>query len=322
MEADVYVRPIWQSEIRRGKYRDLAEELRHGTELFRDFDGGKNTEERNSEILIMRRGAALVTFLLLLCATGYSQGCIWKDFPINRIAGRVMYRNLIVADAELDLLRESGTTKAILKVRSDASGRFSFPAVRPGKYVLSVHAHDMMPLRFAFTLSKRIEKDVERGILIRLTITSNDGCAQPEPLEIPNASARNETDLRIPLAFEIDGTRIAAKPKVWFVVGSRQFRARVKNGVLVVPVNVVQQDEFGLRVTLKGNEMSFMGLTANDLNASWTIGIDNRPFEKDDISLSYDYTGLSRVYLLSIRPAVKGISTVLISRPEAQRTCK
>ena len=229
-----------------------------------------------------------------------------------------MYRNVIVPDAEFDLFRKSDTSKPILKARSDADGNFSFPTVRPGKYVLSVHAHDMMPLRFVFTLSKRIEKDVGRGILIRLAITSNDGCAQPEPLEIPNASARNETDLRIPLTFEIDGTRIAAKPKVWFVVGSSQIKARVENGVLVVPMNVVQQDKFGLRVTLKGNEMSFMGLTANDLNASWTIGIDNRPFEKDDISLSYDYTGLSRVYLLSIKPIGEGIGWVLISRPRRE----
>ena len=73
-----------------------------------------------------------------------------------------------------------------------------------------------------------------------------------------------------------------------------------------------------MRVALKGNEMSFMGLTANDLNASWIIGIDNRPFEKDDISLTYDYSGLSRVYLLRIKPIGDGHGWTLISRPSRE----
>lgn len=135
----------------------------------------------------MQRGAALVIFSLLLCATGYSQECIWKDFPIDRLAGKVMYRNLVVPDAELKLFRKSDPSKAILKAHSDVDGRFSFPSVIPGKYILGVRADGMMPLVFAFTLSKRTKKDVELGILIRLTMTSNDGCAQPESLEIPES---------------------------------------------------------------------------------------------------------------------------------------
>lgn len=125
--------------------------------------------------------------------------------------------------------------------------------------------------------------------------------------------------VRVPVSFEIDGRAISAKPKIWFVIGSRTIRAKVEKGSIWLRDDNIPLDEFALRAKFKGNVMTFMGLTSKDLKASWTIAIDNRPFEKDDFHTTFDYTGLSRVYLLKVRPADDGISTVLIARPEGQR---
>lgn len=165
-----------------------------------------------------QRVPVLIILLLLLCASGYSQECVWKGFSINQLEGRVMYRDMVVPGAEL-VLHRAGDSKQlpILKTYSGSSGNFAFPKARPGKYVLSVRADGMMPLMFAFTFAKRNEKDVARGILIRLTITSNDNCAQPEPLEIREhdtanlPKARSAEPAEIPLGVQSTQGKLLAE---------------------------------------------------------------------------------------------------------------
>lgn len=62
-----------------------------------------------------------------------------KLLQANNLTGRVYYGNEPVADAEITL--EGGTSEQIPPQKSDSNGRFTFPKVPPGKYILKASGY-------------------------------------------------------------------------------------------------------------------------------------------------------------------------------------
>lgn len=119
---------------------------------------------------------------------------------------------------------------------------------------------------------------------------------------------------RVQLKFEVDGKPKTQMFKVTFVTKESTFEAKNIDDGFVVPNEILDCDSFGVKFVSKKYSFYFQPVFRKDLDAVWTVGIDNKPFEKDNISSDESYDKVSRLKFLRIRPLNEGIASILVVR--------
>lgn len=127
-----------------------------------------------------------------------------------------------------------------------------------------------------------------------------------------NASAQ-ETE--IAFSFEIDGKPITQKFKVLFDVGGKIVEAKSSENGFYVPSEFRdcndECDILAVRFTSRKYVLAFDGVYRKDLNADWVLGIDNKPFDPDKVTLTEQDKDVRVIHYLNFRPKDGTIATGL-----------
>jgi hypothetical protein len=117
----------------------------------------------------------------------------------------------------------------------------------------------------------------------------------------------------VQLNFEVDGKRKKQKFSVTFSAHGSNFNAKKTEKGFLVPIEILQFESFAVIFSSKKYHLEFNPVFRKDLDAVWTLGVDNPPFERDNTS-SESYDGVSKLKYLRIRPLAAGTSSFLVVR--------
>jgi hypothetical protein len=91
----------------------------------------------------------------------------------------------------------------------------------------------------------------------------------------------------IQLKFQIDGKTITKTARVDFLVANKTIRAKVRKNAFLVPSEVAEVREFGVRLTFGKRKLIFSPVYKSDLTVrQWIVGIDNKPFDQEYVEPS------------------------------------
>jgi hypothetical protein len=109
--------------------------------------------------------------------------------------------------------------------------------------------------------------------------------------------------------FEVDGKPVRQKFKVLLENGGKIIEAKLSKDGFYVPLefqNCKTCEIFAVRFTSKKYILAFDGVFHKHFDASWRIGIDNKPFDVDNINTSTSYENVKMIHYLSFRPNSEG----------------
>lgn len=128
----------------------------------------------------------------------------------------------------------------------------------------------------------------------------------------PSIAQSNEVKFK----FERDGKVIKQNFKVFLYIDGVEFEAKTSKDSFFIPLEVQGRDYVAVRFISKKYNLYFNPIFTKDFKADWTIGIDNKPFENENINTSLSYDNVCSIHYVSFSPKGGGIATRLIMRIE------
>lgn len=114
--------------------------------------------------------------------------------------------------------------------------------------------------------------------------------------------------------FKVDGKQVEQEFKVLFEVNGKKFEAKSGKDHFVIPAELHHQKTFAVHFISEKYHLLFDAVFLKDLNAKWTIGIDHKPFERDNLNSSISYDKVCVLNYLGITPNDGGIATRIVTK--------
>ena len=114
--------------------------------------------------------------------------------------------------------------------------------------------------------------------------------------------------------FEVDGKQVEQEFKVIFEAKEKKFEAKSGTHHFIVPAELQHQKSFAVHFISEKYHLFFDALFIKDLNAHWTIGVDHKPFERDNLNSSISYDNVCVLDYLGIKPNDGAVATRIITK--------
>lgn len=119
---------------------------------------------------------------------------------------------------------------------------------------------------------------------------------------------------------EIDGQRVEEELHVMFLVDGQEIDARADKVSFQVPSETESAREVRVRIRFGAYDLEFPEVFSSQLDGTWLIGIDTRPFEKNNLSLVKEKSSnIDFIYFIKFYPT-EGAVTGVISYEKQKRS--
>lgn len=131
-------------------------------------------------------------------------------------------------------------------------------------------------------------------------------------------------DKKVEFRFEVDGKPVRQKFKVQLDIDGKIIEAKLSKNGFYLPLEFQHCktcEIFAVRFTSKKYILAFDGVYRKNFDSNWVLGIDNRPFDVDNINISTSYENIRTLHYLGFRPKDDEIATRLtVLYPEKKRS--
>ena len=113
-------------------------------------------------------------------------------------------------------------------------------------------------------------------------------------------------------SFKIDGADVNERFIITVFLGDQEYTAKSVKGRFWLPPEVSGVDRFAIRFASKTYRLFFDPVFYRDTTSIWRIGIDNPPFEKENVTSGRCYDNVSTMHYLGLTPRGDGMANRIV----------
>ncbi len=102
--------------------------------------------------------------------------------------------------------------------------------------------------------------------------------------------------------FEVDAKPVKEKFKVLLYLDGKAIEPKMCGDSFTVPPEIEGRENVGVRFLSGKYDLYFDPVYLKDFKTDWTIGIDNKPFEKDNINAERNYENIALIRYIKFNP--------------------
>ncbi len=106
----------------------------------------------------------------------------------------------------------------------------------------------------------------------------------------------------VKLRFEIDGKLVKRQPKMVLYADSEKVELDFSGGSFTVPSQFQNKEKVGVRFMLGKYDLLFEPVYISKFEGEWVIGVDKKPFDKDNIASAQTGKQIKQVYYINFHP--------------------
>ena len=107
---------------------------------------------------------------------------------------------------------------------------------------------------------------------------------------------------RVKFSFEVDAKPVKEKFKVLLYLDGKAIEPKMCGDSFIVPPEVEGQEDVGVRFLSDKHDLYFDPVFIKDFKTDWTVGVDNKPFEKDNINAERSYDNIALIRYIKFNP--------------------
>jgi hypothetical protein len=115
------------------------------------------------------------------------------------------------------------------------------------------------------------------------------------------ASAGAQTD-SIKVKFEIDGKRVEQSFRVLIETEGKIIEPPIVKSSFLVPSEIKGKEKVNVRFLSGEHDLYFEGVYAGKFKTNWTVGIDNKPFDVENLLDSASDIEVKIIYYINFEP--------------------
>lgn len=117
---------------------------------------------------------------------------------------------------------------------------------------------------------------------------------------------------RVKFSFEVDAKPVKEKFKVQLYLDGKVIEPDMCGDSFLVPPEIEGRKDTGVRFLSDKYDLYFDPIFAHNFKIDWVVGVDNKPFEKENLNAEKNYEKVAIIHYLKFIPKDGGDGFMLI----------